>query len=198
MTEEDINLGRFFELATNSKIHVNRLNLHETLNEFFLEYTGDFEMIRSMLIGEGQQKTNIRFENVEDIQSYTKTVDVDYDSENVICEVRLYRWNTLQFKVVNRSQYGRCTSFKQDFVEYIGNNCFLPKSGNCFIKCNNRLTDNDYTEEFVASIRTEQRRSKVMTSARIEPFCKKHNINIGCYDVFRVCLRNITERNIAL
>ena len=37
-----------------------------------------------------------------------------------------------------------------------------------------------------------------MTAARIQPFCKKHNINIGCYDGYRVCPRNITQRNIAL
>ena len=38
-----------------------------------------------------------------------------------------------------------------------------------------------------------------MTAARIQPFYKKkHNINLGCYDGFRVCPRNITQRNIAL
>ena len=37
-----------------------------------------------------------------------------------------------------------------------------------------------------------------MTSATIQPICRKHNINIGCYDGFRVCPRKNTERNIAL
>ena len=37
-----------------------------------------------------------------------------------------------------------------------------------------------------------------MTSARVQPFCRKHNIKIGCYDGFRVCPRNITQRNTAL
>ena len=37
-----------------------------------------------------------------------------------------------------------------------------------------------------------------MTSARVKPFCRKHNINIGCYDGFRVCPRHITQRNTAL
>ena len=36
-----------------------------------------------------------------------------------------------------------------------------------------------------------------MTSARIQPFCKKDNINIVYYDVFRVYPRNITKRDIA-
>ena len=37
-----------------------------------------------------------------------------------------------------------------------------------------------------------------MTAARIQPFCKNQNINIGCYDGFRVCPRSITVRNRAL
>ena len=36
-----------------------------------------------------------------------------------------------------------------------------------------------------------------MTSARVQPFCRKNKINIGCYDGFRVCPRNFTERNTA-
>ena len=38
-----------------------------------------------------------------------------------------------QFIRINRTQYGRGTDFKQDIVEYIGNNCYIPTSGNCFI-----------------------------------------------------------------
>ena len=37
-----------------------------------------------------------------------------------------------------------------------------------------------------------------MTSARVQRFCRNHNIVIGCYDGFRVCPRNIAQRNIAL
>ena len=37
-----------------------------------------------------------------------------------------------------------------------------------------------------------------MTSARIQPFCRKYNINIGYYDGFRVYPRNNTEKNIAM
>ena len=40
--------------------------------------------------------------------------------------------------------------------------------------------------------------SNVMTSARIQPFCGKNNIIIGCYDAFRVCPRNFTLRNTRL
>ena len=39
---EDINIGRFFELATSNKIYINNLNLHEIKSEILEDYTGDF------------------------------------------------------------------------------------------------------------------------------------------------------------
>ena len=41
---EDVDIGRFFELATSYKIYVNKLNLHEIKNEILQDYTGDFEL----------------------------------------------------------------------------------------------------------------------------------------------------------
>ena len=37
-----------------------------------------------------------------------------------------------------------------------------------------------------------------MTSARFQPFCKKDNINIGCFDRTRINPRNLTQRDAAL
>ena len=109
-----------------------------------------------------------------------------------------YKFNTPEFKKVRRFEYGGGADFKRNIVKYIGNNCYIPTSGNCFIKCINYFTKKDYTQEFLTFIRTEQRRSNFVTPARIQPFCKKYNINLGYYDGYRVCPRNITERNIAL
>ena len=104
--------------------------------------------------------------------------------------------NTTEFSRVNRAQNGRGTDFKQVIVKYIGNNCYIPTSGICFEKPNNDLAGKDFTEEFLTFIRTEQRTSIVMTTARIQPFRKKHDINIGCYGGFRVCPKITTERTI--
>ena len=196
---EYINIGRVFELATTNRKYVNGLNLHEIKNEFLEDYTCDFELIGSLLVGEVEQKTNIRFKNNDDFESYIFAIDNShYDSDDVVFTGWLYKLNTPDYKKVNRSQYGRGTHFKQDNVEYVGNNCYIPTSGICFTKCINYFSKKDYTEEFLTFIRTEQRRSNVMTSARIQPFCRKYNINIGCYDGFRVSPRKITQRNTAL
>ena len=154
-----------------------------------------------MLIGGIEQKTNIRFKNVDVSETYVNALDNSgYVSDDVIITGWLYKLNTPEFKKVNRSQYGRATDFKQDIVEYIGSNCYIPTSGNCFIKCIIYFIciNKDYTEDFLTFFRTEQRRSNVMTSARVQPFCRKHNVNIGYYDGSRVYPRNITERNIEL
>ena len=56
----DIDIGRFFEIASTNRKYVNGLNLHEIQIEVSEGYTGDFELIGSMLVGEIEQKINIR------------------------------------------------------------------------------------------------------------------------------------------
>ena len=198
LEEEDIDLGRFLELATSNKIYVNNLNLHEIKDEILQDYTGDFELNGEMIIGATKHKTNIRFKNMDDFENYINAIDVDYDSEDVTFTGYVYKLNTTHFKVVKRSAYGKGTNYMQEIVEYHGQNCYIPTSGMCFIKCINYFTKKDYTEEFLTFIRSEQRRSNVMTSARVGSFCRKYNINIGCFDGTRINPRNITQRNTAL
>ena len=66
---EDIDIGRFSELATTDREYVNVLNVHEIKNDILEDYTGDFELIGSMLVGEVEQKTSIRFKSVDDFES---------------------------------------------------------------------------------------------------------------------------------
>ena len=118
LVEEDIDLGRFFELATSNKIYVNNLNLHEIKNEILQDYTGDFELNGKMIIGPVEHKTNIIFINMDDFERYINAIDVDYDSEDVTFIGYVYKLNTPHFKVVKRSTYGRCTNYMQEIVEY--------------------------------------------------------------------------------
>ena len=131
---EDIDIGRFFELATTKRKYVNGLNLHEVKNEILQDYTGDFELIGLMIIGHNELETNIRFENMDDFESYINAIDVDYDSKDVTFTGNVYKSDTLHFKVIKRSLYGRGTNYMQEIVEYHGQNCYIPTSGNCFIK----------------------------------------------------------------
>ena len=144
----DIDIGRFFDLATSDKIYVNNLNLYEIKKEILQNYTGDFELNGKMIIGPVEHKTNIRFKNMDDIERYINAIDVDYDSEDVTFSGYVYKLDTPQFKVVRWSAYGRGTNYMQEIVEYFGQSCYIPSSGMCFIKCINYFTIKDYTEEF--------------------------------------------------
>ena len=152
LVEKDIDLGRFFELATSNKIYVNNLNLHEIKDEILQDYKGDFELNGLMIIGPIEHKTNIRFKNMDDFENYINAIDVDYDSDDVTFIGYVYKINTPHFKVVKRSVYGRGIKYMQKIVEYHGQNCYIPTSGMCFIKCINYFTKKDYIEEFLTFI----------------------------------------------
>ena len=134
---EDIDIGRFFELATSNKLNVTNLNLQEIKNEILQDYTGDFELNGKRIIGFVEYKTNIRFKNMNDFERYINAIDIDYDSEDVTFTGYVYKLDTPQFKVVKRSAYGKGTNYMQVIVEYYGRNCYIPTSGMCFIKCIN-------------------------------------------------------------
>ena len=159
---------------------------------------GDFELNTLMIIGPIEQKTNTRFINIVGFESYINAIDFDYDSKDVTFTGYVYKLNTPQFKVVKRSAYNKGTNYMQEIAEYHGQNVYIRTSRMCFIKCTIYFTKNDYTEEVLTFFRYKKYRSGVMTSARIQPICRKTNINIGCFDGTRINPRNITQRKTSL
>ena len=195
---EGIDLDRFFELATSNKKYVNSVNLHEIKTQILEDYTGDSELTRLLIIGPVEHKANIRFKNMDDFESYKNAKDFDYDSEDVTFTGYVYQLKTPQFNGFKRSAYAKCTIYMQEIVEYHGQVCYIPTSGNFFILCINCFTNKDYTKEILIFIRTEQRRSNVMTATTIQPSCTKWNTNIGWFDGTRINPRNLTQKNLLL
>ena len=69
------------------------------------------------MIGELKQKTNFRFRNVDDFETYINAIDNGgYDSEDVLFRGWLCKLNTAEFNKVNRSHYARGTLFKRNIV----------------------------------------------------------------------------------
>ena len=155
-------------------------------------------MVGNLKVGDQIRQTKIRFRNMDDFEAYINSIDQDYDSEDAIFNGYIYKLDTPQFKKVNRSQYGNGCSFDKIIIEYRGNNCFIPTKGYCFVKCVNFLTGEDYKEQYLEFIRNETRRSNIMTKARVQPFCKANNINLGYWDGERVFPRSVTNRDSAL
>ena len=162
------------------------------------DYEGEFEMVGNLKVGDQIRQTHIRFRNISDYEAYINAIDQDYDSEDSIFNGYIHKINTPQFNKVNRSQYGNDCSFDKIIIEYRGNNCFIPSKGYCFVKCIKYSTGQDYKQEYIDFIRNEKRRSNIMTMARIQPFCRANNINLGYYNNDRIFPRTVTNRDSAL
>ena len=124
----------------------------------------------------------MRFKNINDYEKYIEKIDDRYDGEDVIFEGEIYILDKPEFKTVKRSEYGKGINFLYDILEYSGKNCYIPTGQNCFIKCINYITGKDYINEYLEFIRSGDRRKNVMTLARIQPFVKQFNIDIGYFN----------------
>ena len=155
-------------------------------------------MVGNLKVGDHIRQTNIRFRNMDDYGSYINAIDEGYDAEDAIFNGYIYEINTPQFNKVNRSQYGNGCDFKHEILEYRGNNCFILTKGYCFVKCINFLTDEDYKQQYLDFIKSEQRRSNIMTKARNQPFYRADNFNLGYFDANGVFPRSVTNRDCAL
>ena len=181
-----------------NKIQVIDKNLHEIKQEILQDYIGTFEMVGNLKVGDQIRQTHFRFRNTNDFEAYINSIDAGYDADDSIFKGYVCKIDTPQFKKVKRSQYGNGCGFDKIFIEYRGNNCFIPTKGYCFIKCINFLTGQNYKQQYLDFIRNEKRRSNIMTKARIQPFCRVNNNNLGYWDGERVFPRSVTNRDSAL
>ena len=80
-------------------------------------------MVGRLKIADQTCETHIRFRYIDDYGAYINAIDHDYESEDSISIAYIYKINTPQFNVVNRSQYSNCCDyFKYEFIEYRGEN----------------------------------------------------------------------------
>ena len=181
-----------------NKIQVFDKNLHEIKQEILQDYTGAFEMVGNLKVGDQIRETNITFRNMDDFEAYINAIDEGYDAEYDIFNGHIYKIKTPQFNKANRSQYGNGCDFKNEIIGYQGNNCFIQTECYCFVKCVNFITGQDYKQQYLEFIRNEKRRSNIMTKARIQLFCRANNINLGFFDGNGVFPGFVTNRNSAL
>ena len=181
-----------------NKIQIVNKNLHEIKQEILEDYEGEFEMVGLLKVGDQIRQTHIRFRNISDYEASINAIDEGNDAEDAIFNGYIYKINTPQINKVNRSQYGNGCSFDKIIIEYRGNNCFIPTKGYCFVKCVIFMTGQDYKQQYLDFIRNEKRRSNIMTMARIQPFCRANNINLGYYNIDRVFPTSVTNRDSAL
>ena len=177
-----------------NKIEVISEKLHEIKNEKLLDYVGEFGMDGNLKVGDQVRQTHIRFRKNDDYESYINAIGGN-DAKDAIFNGYISKLNSPQFNKVNRPQYGNGCDFKHEIIEYRGNNCFILTEGYCFVKCIRFLTRDDYKEQYLEFIRNGKRRSNIMTKARIQPFCKAYNFNLGYYEAIRGFPISVTDRN---
>ena len=152
-------------------------------------------MVGNLKVSDQTRQTHIKFRNMDDFEAYINAIDEGYDTQDAIFNGYVYKLDTPQFKKVNRSQYGNGCDFKHEIIEFRGDNCFISSKGYCFVKCVNFLTGQDYKQKYLDFIRSEQRRSNILTKFKIQPFCRANNIISGSFDGERVFPRSVTDIN---
>ena len=69
------------------------------------------------------------------LESYINAIDGDYDTGDDNFTGYVYKLHTPHFLVVKISAYAKGIKYMQENVEYHGQDCYIPTSGHCFMKC---------------------------------------------------------------
>ena len=105
-----------------NKIEVINKNFYKIKQEILIDYNGEFEMVGNLKVGDQIRQTHIRFRNMDDFESFIKSIDEGYDADDCIFNGYIYKLSIPQFNKVNRSQYGNGCNFDKIIIEYRGNN----------------------------------------------------------------------------
>ena len=79
------------ELEELNKIQVANKNLQEIKQEMLVDYTGEFEIVGNLKIGDQIRQTPVRFRNIDDYEAYISAIDEGYDGEDAIFNGYFYR-----------------------------------------------------------------------------------------------------------
>ena len=83
---------------------------------------------------------------------------------------------------INRSNYGKgCDAFNK-ILEYKGLLCYIPTGKACFRKCLEYIYKRDFSNECKDLMLGSDRCKNIITSAKIQPFCRKYKIKLGVYN----------------
>ena len=58
-----------------NKIQVVNKNIHEIKQEILLDYSGEFEIVGTLKVGDQIRQTHIRFRNITDFEAYINAFD---------------------------------------------------------------------------------------------------------------------------
>ena len=197
--ENEIDLGLFLELAEENKFIYNQVQVTTLIEDMEKLPNSFFTNGYFTLAEEGEIDTNRFFKNSDELAKFIdKTLD-KYDDHPIYYTGNIYRYFK-SYKKVNRSNHGRGVDEFNNFLEYQGNNCYIPSGNGCFFKCINYIFKKDFSKEFFEFIKSYKRRPNVMNRCRIPDFCKRYKIDIGIYDLNskRILPWSVKQKNICV
>ena len=195
----EIDLKNFLDVAENNVVIFENDSIYEVFKNIKDGYP--FILKGEIRINDNDPSMiNAFFKDAEQLDKRIEKINEHYDESLAITFTGELIKYTKIFDKVKRSNYGTgCDSFKK-IVEYQGNLCYITEENECFRKCLEFIYKKDFSQEYCEFIRESQRNKNIMTSAKIQPFCKKHNIDLGIYDLKqkRILPLSVTERRICL
>ena len=196
---DEIDLGEYLNIIENNIVKFENDDIRKVLENVSDEYP--FILKGSLKINDKEPSMiNAFFSNRDALIERIEKINERYDETIPITFTGIVIKYTKSFNKIRRSYYGTgCDSFKM-IVEYRGNLCYIPEQNECFRKCLEFIYKKDFTEQNRDFIKNSKTTKNIMTSAKIQPFCKKYNINLGIYNINQqeILPRSVTERRICL
>ena len=97
-----------------------------------------------------------------------------------------------------RSEHERGANEFSIILEFEGENCYIPSSKACFLKCIIYIFKKDFSTEYFEFIQSYKRRTNVMTRCRIPEFYGRYKMESGKYDVNskKTLPRSVEQRDV--
>ena len=196
---DEIDLGEYLNIIENNIVKFENDDIRKVLDNVTDEYP--FILKGELKINDNESSMiNAFFSNRDALIERIEKINERYDETVPITFTGIVIKYTKSFNKIHRSFYGTgCDSF-QKIVEYRGNLCYIPVQNEWFRKCLEFISNKDLSEQYRDSIKNSKTTKNIMTSAKIQPFCKKYNINLGVYNINQqeIPPRSVTERRICL
>ena len=196
---DEIDLGEYLNIVENNIVKFENDDIRKVLENVTDGYP--FILKGSLKINDKESSMiNAFFTNRDALINRIEKINERYDETIPITFTGIVIKYTKSFNKIRRSYYGTgCNSF-QKIVEYRGNLCYIPEQNECFRKCLEFISNKDLSEQYRDFIKNSKTTKNIMTSAKIQPFCKKYNINLGVYNINQqeILPRTVTERRICL
>ena len=101
---------------------------------------------------------------------------------------------------VKRSNYGKRSDGFNNFLRSERELYYIPTGNSCFRKLLENVYKSDFSNEYKDFLLDPDRCKNIMTSEKVQPFCKRHGLDIGGFNLNsrRTLPWTLKEKNVCL